>query len=114
MGPTRDGKQSTVVRFRSHAFKEKVYRKRKEIKGKKIKVKLSLTKHRTRTIKYAHQITKNNAEVNFVYADLNGNLKLRLHDSIGNKYVYEFKSKEELHELFNQFNWEIPELHNQI
>ena len=57
---------------------------------------------------------ENNAEVNFVYADMNSNLKLRLHNSTGNKYVYEFKSKEELHELFNQFDWEIPELHNQI
>ena len=114
LGPTRDGKQSTIVRFRSHAFNEKVYRKRKEIKGKKIKVKLSLTKHRTKTIKYAHQITENNAEVNFVYTDMNRNLKLRLHNSIGNKYVYEFKSKEELHKLINQFDWEIPELHDQI
>ena len=81
---------------------------------KKIKVKLSLRKHRTRTIKYAHQITESNAEVKFVYADMNGNLKLRLHNSIDNKYVYEFRSKEKLHELFNKFDWEIPELHNQI
>ena len=45
---------------------------------------------------------------------MNGNLKLRFHNSIGNKYVCEVKSKEELQELFNQFDWEIPELHNQI
>ena len=49
LGPTRDGKLSTIVRFRTHAFKEKVYQKQKEIKGKKIKLRLSLTKHRTRT-----------------------------------------------------------------
>ena len=41
-----------------------------------------------------------NAEVNFVNADMNGNLKLRLHNNNGSKYVYEFKSKEELHEFF--------------
>ena len=92
----------------------KKYQKWKEITGKKIKVKLSLTKHWTRTFKYAHQITENNAKVKFVYADMNGNLKLKLHNSIGNKCVYEFKLKEELHELFNKFDWEIPELHNQI
>ena len=114
LGPTRDGKQSTIVRFRLHVFKEKVYQKRKEIKRKKIKVKLSLTKHRTKTIKHAHQITENNAEVKLLYADMNGNLKLRPHNSIGNKYIYKFKSKEELHELFNKFDWENPELHNQI
>ena len=114
MGPTRDGKQSANVSFRLHAFKEKIYQKRKKMKGKEIKVKLSLTKHRTRTIKYAHQTTENNADVKFIYADMNGNLKLRLHNSIGNKYVYEFKSKEELNELFNKFDLEFPELHNQI
>ena len=72
------------------------------------------SKHRTSTIKYAHQITENNAEVKSVYAGMNGNLELRLHTGIGNKYVYEFKSKEELQELFNSFDWEILELHNQI
>ena len=46
-------------------------------------------------MKYARQITENNAEVKF-------------------EYVYKFKSNEELHELFNEFDWEIPELHNQI
>ena len=44
LGPSRDGKQSTIVRFRSHVFNEKMYQKRKEIKGEKIEVKLSLTK----------------------------------------------------------------------
>ena len=110
MGATRNGKQSAVVRFRSHAFKEKVYQKRKEIKGQKIKVKLSLTKPQKRTIKYAHQITENNAEISFVYADMNSNLKLRLPNNIGKKCVYEFKSKEELHKLFNKSDWEIPEI----
>ena len=92
----------------------KKYTRNGKNQREKIKVKLSWTKHQTRTIKYAHQITENNAEVNCVNADMNGNLKLRLHNSIGNRYVYDFKSKEELHELFNKFDWEIPELHNQI
>ena len=34
----------------------------------------------------ADQIMENNAQVNF-YADMNGNLKLRLHNSLANKYV---------------------------
>ena len=45
---------------------------------------------------------------------MNSNLKLRLHSSLSNKYAYEFKSKKELHELFNKFDWEIFELNNQI
>ena len=37
LGPGRDKKQSRIVRFRSHVFKEKVHQKQKEIKGKKLK-----------------------------------------------------------------------------
>ena len=54
LGPATAGKQSTILRFRSHGFKEKVYHRRKTIKGKKIKVKMSLTRHRTKTIKCTH------------------------------------------------------------
>ena len=35
LGPARAGKQSTILRFRFHGFKEKVYHKRKTIKGEK-------------------------------------------------------------------------------
>ena len=35
LGPTRDGKQSTIVRFRSQVFKEKVYQNGKKSRGKK-------------------------------------------------------------------------------
>ena len=112
LGPARAGKQSTILRFRSHGFKEKVYHKRKTIKGKKIKVKLSLTRHRTKTIKYAHRITENNNNVKFVFADMNGNLKMRLNDKIENKYVHEFKSIQDLHKLFDRLNWDIPQSNN--
>ena len=75
-----------------HSRKKGTGNKQKS-KRKRIKVKLSLTKRRTRAIKYAHQITENKAKVNFFYADMNGNPKLRLHNSIDNKYVCEFKSR---------------------
>ena len=111
IGPIKDNnKQSTIIRFKSHSFREKVYSKRKSRTNKKLKLKLSLTKRRTKLINYAHQVTSTIEEVNFVFADTNGNLKLRLKEPIGNKYVYSFKSKEDLLDLFQQLEWEQPRI----
>ena len=73
---------------------------------------MSLTRHRTKTFKYAHRKTENNNNVKFVFADANGNLKMRLNDKIENEYVHEFKSIQDLHELFERFNWDIPQSNN--
>ena len=38
VGPVKDGQQTTIVRFKSHKFKEKVYKKKKNnTKIKKLK-----------------------------------------------------------------------------
>ena len=78
LGKAKDGKQSTIIRFKSHSFRASVYASRNNIQNKKkLKVKLSLTKRRTRIINYAHRITESVPEVKFAYADVNGNLKIR-------------------------------------
>ena len=59
---------------------------------KKLKVKLSLTKRRTKIINYAHRITESVPEVKFAYADVNGNLKIRLHEQREGKYTFPFNS----------------------
>ena len=73
---------------------------------------LSLTKRQRKTIKCAHQ-TKKIMQMS-ILSMLTPMVISRLHNSIDNKYAYEFKSKEELDELFHKFDLEIPELHNQI
>ena len=108
IGPkNEDGTQATILRFKSHFFKESVYHARKKIKNRKIKIKISLTKKRRKILSYAHQATANIPNVDFLYADINGNLKLRLKENFNNKKVFTFKSKEELHSLFEKFNWEL-------
>ena len=78
LGKAKDGKQSTIIRFKSHSFRASVYASRNNIQNKKkLKVKLSLTKRRTKIINYAHRITESVPEVKFAYADVNGNLKIR-------------------------------------
>ena len=80
-GKTKDGKQSTIIRFSSHSLRVSVYASRNNIQNKKkLKVKLSSTKRRTKIINYAHRITESIPGVNFAYADVNGNLKIRLHE----------------------------------
>lgn len=48
------------------------------------------------------------ANVDFSYANINGNLRLRLKENFNNKKVFTFKSEEELQLLFEKFNWEPP------
>ena len=59
-------------------------------------------------LSYAHQATANIPNVDFPYADINGNLKLRLKENFNNKKVFTFKDNEELHSLFEKFDWELP------
>ena len=54
---------------------------------KQEKVKLSLKIHRTKIINYPHTITEPVPEVKFAYADVNGNLKICLHEPREGKYV---------------------------
>ena len=55
LGKPNRGKQSTIIRFRTHAFRAAVYQKRKTITNNKLKVKLSLTKKRTKTLTQAYK-----------------------------------------------------------
>ena len=77
--------------------------------NKKLKVKLSLTKHRTKIINYAHsRITESVPEVKIAYADVNGNLKIHLHEQREGKYTFPFNSIDSLHNIFRKFGWPLP------
>ena len=110
MGKPNRGKQSTIIRFRTHTFRAVVYQKRKTITNNKLKVKLSLTKKRTKTLTQAYKIVESNQQVKFVFPDINGNLKLRLNQPIeDNKCTYTFDTIVDLEDLFERFGWDIPE-----
>ena len=53
---------------------------------------LSLTKCRTKIINYAHRTTESVPEAKFAYADVNGNLKIHLHEQKEGKYTFPFHS----------------------
>ena len=71
LGKAKGRKQPTVVRFKSHPFRASAYVNSGTIQHKKkLKVKLSLTRRRTKIINYAHTITEPVPEVKLAYADV--------------------------------------------
>ena len=53
LGKPKSKKQSNIIHFKTHSFTAAAYEKQKNIKNKKLKVKLSLTKkHKT-----SHMVT---------------------------------------------------------
>ena len=69
---------------------------------------LSLTKCRTKIINYAHRTTESVPEAKFAYADVNGNLKIHLHEQREGKYTFPFNSIDSLHNIFRKFGWPLP------
>ena len=105
-----DGTHRTIVRFKSHSFREKAYVNRKKCTNRNIKIKLSLTRKRRKTLTYAYKISDKFPNVDFFYADIHSNLKLRLNETVNNKIVYPFRDKQELLNLFKKFKWNIDGL----
>ena len=88
--------------FASHSFKEKIYFKRKAIKQRDVKIKPSLTKHRIELLKDANTLTTGNPGTNFLsaYADVHGNLKIRLKDARNGREVVRFVDEKAFNNLF--------------
>ena len=105
-----DGTRRTIVRFKSHSFREKAYVNRKKCTNRNIKTKLSLTRKRRKTLTYAYKISDKFPNVDVFYADIHSNLKLRLNETVNNKIVYPFSDEQELLNLFKKFKWNIDGL----
>ena len=80
LGKPKSERQSTIILFKTHSFRAVVYEKRKIIKNKKLKVKLSLTKKRTKILTHAYKMVESNQHIKLAFADVNGNLKVRLNE----------------------------------
>lgn len=100
IGPVSDGqKQKVIVRFKSHSFRSKIYRVRKECARRDLKVRLSLTKRRQDLLNFAQTQLEDEPNFKFVYADEDGNLKLRTKDPVGRKSVFTFKNECDIAQL---------------
>ena len=91
-----------IVRFKSHSFRAKVFNKRKELKkdgDKSIKIKVCLTKERKKLLNVSKTKLEGNEKVHFVYANINGDIKVRLHHKVNNKNVYDIKNNKDIEEI---------------
>ena len=81
-GKVNGTKQNVIGRFRSHQYPSDLYYARKEIKNRNIRLKPSLAKKKTELLRNAtERIEDDNTQgIQFVYADFNGNIKIRLNE----------------------------------
>ena len=96
----KNNTQNTMVKFKSHSFKEKIYFKRKAVKD--VKIKPTLTKHRIELLKNTNTLITDNPGTNFLftYADVHGNLKIRLKNARNGREVVRFDNEKDFNQLF--------------
>ena len=99
-----DGKQNIIIKFTKHSTATKVFRERRKQSKliswtKHVKSCTSLTRQQQNLLSYARNLCTEAEEINFIFSDINGNLKIRLKEPIGNRQVYSFQSKMEHAEI---------------
>ena len=91
-----------IVKFTKHSTAETIHKQRKKLRTEKedktnqIKFGVSLTMLRQKLLEYATKVTCDYSLNYFAYADINGNLKIRLKKLIKNRAVFSFINKTEL------------------
>ena len=81
--------------------------KKKKMQQKTKNQTFSLTQRRRKTLTYSYNNADKLPEIDFFSADIHGNLKIRLKNPINNKFVYSFRDKRELLNLFEKFGWDL-------
>ena len=78
-----DGRyQQIIIRFNSFKDRTKVYRARKSLYGKSIiRIRLDLSVHRLKLLVKAQEYVKRHEECEYIFADINCNLTVRLKDT---------------------------------
>ena len=90
--------QNIVVRFRTHRSRYDLYGKRKELKNG-IKIGPHLTHRRGKLLADSIDHVKDVRGVEFVFANIHGDLCVRLTDEYDGKNVFPFNSMDELNKV---------------
>ena len=103
--------QSVIVKFKTHSFKEKVYRKRNAIKNTRIKLRPSLTKRQQDLLdevnKRISESTDPDLPVKFAFPDVHGTLKVLMKEGITPKFQT-FNSIIEYYGILNKVGFTDP------
>ena len=85
-----DGKQNIIIKFTKHSTATKIFRERRKLSKlmslkKHVKFCTSVTRHGQNLLTFARNLCAKAAEINLIFSDINGNLKIRLKEPIGNR-----------------------------
>ena len=97
IGPRKNKKQTAIVKFSTFRQRTLFYRARKKLKNG-VKLHINLTKQRFNLLLDAQSFVQGKNNIQYVYADINCNLKIRFRDN-GEKI---FSSMEVLEELCSE------------
>ena len=121
VGGTKNGKQSKIIKFTTHRFKEKLFLKHKQIKKNdtekrkqnpklksriQLNVQPSLSRFRIELLKKANEAIKDNRNFKFAYADIHGNLKFILNNPLNGKYVKHFRNENDIIDIVSAYGEE--------
>ena len=96
VGQIKNKRQEVIIKFKSHSNRYKFFNRRKNL-PKDYRIQPALTKYRERLLFKAQKLIEGIPCVDFVFADINGDTKVRLKEADGKgRYVFPFYSLEEL------------------
>ena len=87
--------QNVIVRFRSHRSRYAVYKERKKLKNG-VKMSPNLTKNRLQILHESSQLVQDTEGVDFTFANINGDLCVRLTNAHNDRNVWTFTSIQNL------------------
>ena len=98
LGPIKQNSQEVILKFKTHSAKENFYLHRKNVKRKNIKIRPSLSPARKELLDQSSDILEDyfNYEMknppHFVFADVHGNLKVKMSKKVHKKMFLNFSS----------------------
>lgn len=111
IGKAKGKNQSVIVRFKSHGFRAKIYSDRKQYQNhnninnvenkNKFKLRVCLTNQRRELLDRMNKWLCND-KVEFCFANVNGDLKVRLKDELDGKKVIDIKSENDIDILLDK------------
>lgn len=116
-----DNNQAIIIRFKSHSYRSNLYVNRKtqqSRKDMKYKLRVDLTSSRRKLLSEVYRKIDGNAKVDFAFASVNGDIKIRLNEDLDRKKVFNIRSSLDIDELLmkldNDNNTIIEDIANDI
>ena len=100
--------QHVIVRFRSHRSRYAAYKERKKLKNG-VKMSPNLTKTRLQVLDESSKLVRDIDGVDFTFANINGDLCVRLTTAVNGRHVWTFSSIQNLRTILFNKGFELPD-----